>query len=162
MQLTSGLAQWKNAALTAFATTLCYWITLALHFPTGYWAAITCVVVMQSEVGATLIASRDRLIGTAVGALISWGALVVWHENLLMFGLATLVTVGICNSFNLQSAGRLAGVTVAIVMLIPRPGSAWQAASTRFLEVSLGVVVALVVTAIFSPKAMLMGFKVSR
>jgi uncharacterized membrane protein YccC len=155
MEIKWGAAEWKNALLTAVATCVCYWITLALGLKTGYWAAITCIVVCQSEVGATLVASRDRLIGTAIGALTGWGAVLVWHGHVAMFGLAVGVTIALCNILDLKTAGRLAGVTVAIVVLVQREGPAWQIAASRFLEVSLGVVVALVMTVIFYPRNVL-------
>ena len=152
MKLNLARADWKNALLTALATCASYWLARTVGLKTGYWAAITSIVVCQSEVGATLKASRDRLIGTAIGAVLGWGAVLVWHEHLAIFGLAICATIAICNLLDLKTAGRLAGVTVAIVMLIQREGPAWVAAGSRFIEVSLGVVVALAMTAIFYPK----------
>jgi uncharacterized membrane protein YccC len=147
----------KGALLTAVATCVSYWIALALGLKTGYWAAITCIVVTQSEVGATLVASRDRLISTAIGALAGWGAVLIWHEDLAVFGLAVGLTILVCNALNLKSAGRLAGVTVTIVVLLHQAGPAWQTAASRFLEVSLGVIVALVTSVLFYPRAVLRG-----
>jgi uncharacterized membrane protein YccC len=147
----------KGALLTAVATCVSYWIALALGLKTGYWAAITCIVVTQSEVGATLVASRDRLIGTAIGALAGWGAVLIWHEHLPVFGLAVGITILVCNALNLKSAGRLAGVTVTIVVLLHQAGPAWQTAASRFMEVSLGVIVALVTSVLFYPRAVLRG-----
>lgn len=153
MEISWGKADWKNALLTALGTTLCYWLTLALGLKTGYWAAITCIVVAQSEAGATLLASRDRLIGTAIGAVIGWGTVLIWHDHVVVYGMAVFLTIAICNMFDLRAAGRLAGVAVAIVMLVHRDGPAWQAAGGRFLEVAIGVVVALALTMAFYPRA---------
>lgn len=147
----------KGALLTAVATCVSYWIALALGLKTGYWAAITCIVVTQSEVGATLVASRDRLIGTAIGALVGWGAVLIWHGHLVVFGLAVGFTILTCNALNLKSAGRLAGVTVAIVVPLHQAGPAWQTAASRFMEVSLGVIVALLTSVLFYPRAVLRG-----
>lgn len=88
MQLSWSNLDWKSAALSALATCVSYWLALRLGLKTGYWAAITCVMVTQSEVGATLVASRDRLIGTAIWALAGWGRVLIWHEHLWMFGVA--------------------------------------------------------------------------
>ena len=147
----------KGALLTAVATCVSYWIAVALGLQSGYWAAITSIVVTQSEVGATIVASRDRLIGTAIGALVGWGAVLIWHGHLVVFGLAVGFTILACNSLNLKSAGRLAGVTVAIVVLSHQAGPAWQTAASRFMEVSLGVIVALLTNILFYPRAVLRG-----
>jgi len=61
-----------------------------LHLKEVYWGAISTVVVMQSEVGPTGTASRDRFVGTLVGALMGWLASLVWHGSVLVFGLAVL------------------------------------------------------------------------
>lgn len=151
MHIKWGSAEWKNAAITALASCICYWITLALGLNAGYWAAITSIVVMQSQVAATLLASRDRLIGTAIGALIGWAAELFWHDHLVLYGLAICAAIAICNVLDLQSAGRLAGVSVTIVVLIHGSEPAWQTALNRFIQVSLGILVALAMTAIFYP-----------
>jgi uncharacterized membrane protein YccC len=67
------------------------------------------------------------------------------------FGAAATVTVWICASLGLRDTYRLAGVTVAIVMLISRAGSPWAVALHRFLEVALGVFVALLITLLMWP-----------
>jgi uncharacterized membrane protein YccC len=44
---------------------------------------------------------------------------------------------------------RYASVTLTIIVLIPRTGAPWSIAAHRFIEVSIGIVVALVVVAIW-------------
>lgn len=46
----------------------------------------------------------------------------------------------------LKNAGRMAGVAATIIMLIPSQLPHWQVAVSRFLEVSVGVLVALAVS----------------
>jgi len=128
---------------TALAAALAYWITGMLHLPSGYWAAISAIVVMQSEVGATVLASRDRLAGTAMGAVVGLLTSLVWHHSLLVFALGVLVVMMLCTALRYKNAGRLGGVTVAIIVLIPYPGPLWQIALQRFLEVSFGIVISL-------------------
>jgi uncharacterized membrane protein YgaE (UPF0421/DUF939 family) len=130
---------------TALAAMLAYWITDLFHLPGGYWAAISAIVVMQSEVGATVMASRDRLAGTAMGAVVGLLTSLVWHHSILVFGLAVLVVIMLCTALNFKNAGRLGGVTVAIIVLIPYPGPLWHIALQRFLEVSFGIVISLFV-----------------
>ncbi len=120
-----------------------------LKLPQAYWAAISAFVVMGADVGATFKASWTRLIGTAIGAVA--GALFVqlWGSHLWAFGLAATVTALLCTLLNLEQSYRLACVTVAIVMLIHSAGlSPWRLALWRFLEVAVGIVVALVIAAL--------------
>ncbi|MGA7381184.1 MAG: FUSC family protein [Terriglobales bacterium] len=114
----------------------------------GLLAAISAFVVMGSDVGATVVASRDRLIGTAIGAALGAAFVALWGAHLVWFGMAVAVTVLVCESLGLGQSYRLACVTVAIVMLINTAGSPWKSATYRFLEVALGIVVALVISAL--------------
>ena len=135
---------------TALAAALAYWIAGMLHLPGAYWGAISAIVVMQSEVGATVLASRDRLAGTAMGAIVGLLTSLVWRHSLLVFALAVLVVMMLCTELDYKNAGRLGGVTVAIIVLIPYPGPPWQIALQRFLEVSLGIVVSLLVAVVWN------------
>ena len=130
---------------TALAAGVAYWITQVFQMPGGYWAAIGAIVVMQSEVGATVAASRDRFAGTAMGGIIGWLTALIWHHHIVLFALAVLAVMVLCSAFHFKNAGRLGGVTVAIIILIPHTGPVWHVALERFLEVSLGIIVSLAI-----------------
>src|ERR1700761_2115321 len=104
------------ALKTATAAGISYWIALLAGLADGYWSAISAIIVLQSNVGSTVTASRDRLIGTAIGAVIGWLA-SPWGRHPLTFALAILLVFLTCGSFGLKNSSRLAGVTVTIVML---------------------------------------------
>ncbi len=130
---------------TAIAAGLAYWFASLFHLPGAYWAAISSIIVMQSEVGATVIASHDRFIGTALGAVVGWLTATIWHGNIVVFALAVLLVMVLCTMLRYKNSGRLGGVTVAIVVLAPNHGAIWHFALQRFLEVSLGIAVSLAV-----------------
>jgi len=46
---------------------------------------------------------------------------------------------------------------LAIIVLIPRAATPWMAASNRFMEVSLGILVALAVVALWQEQQRLFG-----
>ena len=133
----------QQGVRTAVAAALAYWLTGLLHLPDGYWAAISAIVVMQSEVGATMTASRDRLAGTAMGAVVGWATSLIWHHSILAFAVSVLIVMVLCSALHYKNAGRLGGVTVAIIVLIPHSGPIWHLSLERFLEVSFGIVLSL-------------------
>jgi uncharacterized membrane protein YccC len=95
-------------------------------------------------------ASRDRILGTLIGALLGFsfslfGALP-WN-----YILAVLTAVILCGLLGLRSSSRLAGVTITIVMLVQNTGPRWGLALDRVGEVVLGIVVALAVTTLVLP-----------
>jgi hypothetical protein len=59
---------------------------------------------MQSEVGATVGASRDRLIGTAIGAAAEALFGMLGSNGLLWFGLASTLTILICHLLGLEQS----------------------------------------------------------
>ena len=139
-----------DAAKTALAAALCWWLALRFGLHDGYWGAISAIIVMQSNMGATVTASRDRLLGTLIGALLGFsfslfGALP-WN-----YIFAVLAAVIVCGLLGLRSSARLAGVTITIIMLVQKAGSRWDLALDRVSEVVLGIVVALAVTTLVLP-----------
>lgn len=72
-----------------------------------------------------------------------------FRSNLAMFGLGAFVLGLVCAILRLGTAYRFAGVTLAITMLIVRDMPAWVVAEHRFVEVSVGIAVRLVVTAVW-------------
>ena len=70
--------------------------------------------------------------------------------NLLAFAAAVFVLGLLCARFRMErTAYRYAGVTLAIIVLIPRSHAAWIVALHRFFEVSVGILVALAVVAVW-------------
>jgi uncharacterized membrane protein YccC len=131
---------------TGVVAAFCYWLTRKFGLREGYWAAISAIVVMQSELGATVDASRDRLIGTAIGGVLGWACASLWNGNVLIYAAGIFLSMFVCWALNLGTAGRLTGVTVSIITLVAHTTSTSVMAMHRFFEVSLGIVAALAFT----------------
>jgi len=135
---------------TAIAATMSFAVARLFGLPEAYWAAIATLVVMQSTLDATVLISVERIAATALGALA--GALVAnyFTGNLLVFGITVFVLGLLCAAFRMEkSAYRYASITLAIVVLVPRLNAAWIVALHRFFEVSVGIVVALALAAVW-------------
>jgi uncharacterized membrane protein YccC len=144
-----------HAAKTTLAAALCWWLALRLGLHDGYWASISAIIVLQSNVGATVTASRDRLLGTLIGAALGF-AFSLFGPLLLSYVLAMLVAIILCGLLGLRNSSRLAGVTISIVMLVHHGGPHLPLAASRVGEVALGIVTALAVgTLVFPDRARL-------
>jgi len=148
---TDARAQLKFAAKTGLAAILAYYLAHFIRLPESYWAAITAIIVMYSDVSRTVSASGQRLVGTAIGVCIGGLFAALFGENLWAFGVAVMITVLVCGLLGFADAARLAGVAVAIVMLTSHPGHPWIAPLHRFLEVAFGIVIAVLVSALLWP-----------
>ena len=139
-----------HALRTAVAATLSVIIARLVQMPEAYWAAIATLVVMQSTLGATLTLSIERIVATAVGASVGAIEAQFFGTNLVPFPFAILLLGLLSFAFRLEkTAYRYASVTLAIIVLIPRAVPAWNTALHRFLEVSVGIIVALGVVALW-------------
>ena len=152
----SGLAGiWRSgwvahAARTAIAAGASLASARLLRLPEAYWAPITTMVVMQSTLGAAWDVSKKRFLGTALGAAVG-GLLATYVAPRLVTFTVTIFALGlVCALLRLDhSAYRFAGITLAIVMLVVRTAPPWVIAAHRFAEVSLGIAVALLLTALW-------------
>ena len=136
-----------RTAVAAAASVLVAWL---FGLPETYWAAITTLVITQSSLGAALTVSWQRFAGTALGAAV--GAIVASHfgPHVLVFATSVFILGLLCRVAHAdRSAYRFGGITLAIVLLVPRTGPAWQIALHRFAEVSIGIGVALILAVVW-------------
>jgi uncharacterized membrane protein YccC len=139
-----------HAVRTAVAATASVIIARLVQMPEAYWAAIATLVVMQSTLGATLTLSLERIVATAVGASIGALEANFFGANLVAFALAINLIGLLSIAFRLQkTAYHYASITLTIIVLIPRSGASWTIALHRFIEVSVGIIVALAVVALW-------------
>ena len=145
-----GWALVVHSARTAVAAVVSMLVARLFRLPEAYWAPITTLVITQSSLGAALAVSWQRFIGTALGAVIGAVVASYFGPRVLVFG-ACVFILGLLRAVTCsdRSAYRFGGVTLAIVLLIPRAGPAWRIAFHRFAEVSVGIGVALILTVLW-------------
>lgn len=121
-----------------------------MQLPEAHWACLSTVLVMQSDHGATATESRNRLIGTAVGALLGLVAVILADRLGSYSWLLYTVTIWLCmlltGLLDLHGSGRFAGVAATVVMLIPSALPHTIVALRRFSEVAFGILVAYLVS----------------
>ncbi len=139
-----------QAAKTALAATLCWWLARRFGLHDGYWGSISAIIVLQSNFGSTIRASRDRLLGTLIGAIFGFASTLIGALPWNYFG-AVVAAIVVCGLLGFRSSSRLAGVTITIVMLVKAEGSHWAIALDRVGQVFLGIVVALAVSTFVFP-----------
>ena len=119
-----------------------------LRMPEYSWAPISTIVIVQSTIPPRTL-GWQRFVGTALGAVIGAALATFFTPSAVVYGLAILASGVLAWLLRVWGAFRFAAITLSIVMLIPRTRAPWIAGWHRFLEVSLGIAVALAVTAIW-------------
>ena len=139
-----------HSARTAVAAVASLLVARLFGLPEAYWAPITTLVITQSSLGGALKVSWERLVGTALGTTV--GAIVASYfgPNALVFGAAVFL-LGLLSAVvrSDRSAYRFSGITLAIVLLIPRTAPPSEIALHRFAEVFIGIGVALILTVVW-------------
>ncbi len=122
--------------------------------PQPQWAAISAMVVTQSSLGAALTISGQRFAGTVMGA--GAGALLATFvgSGVVVFAAGILGLGALCAALGMDRAAyRFAGITLAIVLPVAHAEPAWEIAAHRFLEVSLGILAGLAMSALWPERS---------
>jgi uncharacterized membrane protein YccC len=139
---------------TTLAAMLSLIVARLLRLPEPYWAPITAIVVMHSSLGSALKVSGERLAGTAMGA--AAGAVIsrYFGVSVVTFAAAVFLLGLLSGVLRVdRSAYRFAGITVTVVMLIPRATPPWIIALNRFIETSLGILIGLLAAAVWPERS---------
>jgi uncharacterized membrane protein YccC len=148
MELRLGLRV-SIAAVLSFA--LSHWLNL----PLSLWTVLTTVILTQMNVGRSLKATIDYMVGTLGGAAYSGAiAVLVPHDNEL--ALLMVLAIGISPLAILAAIDprfSAAPFTAVLVLLAPTIAhvSPLQSAEYRVIEVALGAVTGLAVSLIVLP-----------
>ena len=139
-----------NSARTAAAAVVSLIVARLFRLPEAYWAPITTVVIVQSSVDAALKVSCERFMGTVLGAAVGAIAASFFGPNMLVFATGVFILGLLSAAANSnRNAFRFAGVTLAVVQLVPRVGPPWRIALHRFAEVCIGLLVALLLSVVW-------------
>lgn len=130
----------------ALGASVAFAIGHALHTEQAFWAAISALAVTQPHYLDSRGAGRDRCIGTALGGIAGFVGLWLGQSaDLLTFAIVLAAVTVACWAANAGPAARIAGITTAIVLLVPAEGPRWEIPLYRLGEVVLGTICALVV-----------------
>lgn len=137
-----------DSVRTAIAAVAAMLLARLLKMPEYYWAPISTIVIVQSTIPPRAL-GWQRFVGTALGAVL--GALIAtfFRPNAWVYAVGMVVCGLLAWRLRVGGAYRFAAITLSIILLIPRDRAPWIAGWHRFLEVSLGIAVALVVTTIW-------------
>jgi uncharacterized membrane protein YgaE (UPF0421/DUF939 family) len=139
-----------DSARTAVATLISLLLARVLKFPEYYWAPISTIIIMQSSI-QPFQGAWQRFVGTALGAALGAAIATYVGRTAVIYAIGIFVCGILAAASRSWNAYRVAAITFSIVVLISR-GTAWMFAWHRFLEVSLGIAVALIALLISQPK----------
>jgi uncharacterized membrane protein YccC len=139
-----------HPARMSIAAALALLAAQALGLPEVYWAPIAALIVLQSDSSAMLATSWLLLLGTGLG--VCAGALFSTYigPSVIVFALGVLGMGLLSATLRLdRRANHFAVVALVIVLLGGPADQAWHRAFHRAAEFSVGIVVALLLGALW-------------
>jgi uncharacterized membrane protein YccC len=118
----------------------------------GLWSAISAIVVTQATSKEALSSASLRILGSAIGAATSAVYLTLLPFHPAGMAVAIFATVLLCAAVKVPSHGRLAAITVIVVMVtssLDPKLSPWLNALLRFAESCIGTGVAVLAVLIW-------------
>jgi len=133
---------------TAVAAVVSLLLAHSLKMSEFYWAPISTIVILLSTINPLTLAWQ-RFAGTAVGAFLGAVIATYFHSNWLVYGVGIFLCGILSSILRLGAAYRFAAIAFSIVLLITHDRPPWVVATHRFIEVSLGIAVALLVSVVW-------------
>ena len=136
-------AQLAVRASLAAGTTVS--IAHALALPNPVFALTAAVIVVDLDPASTRALAWKRFAGTFVGALLGALGAIALPSGPVAIIVAVLATMLLCHVLKLDGSARISGYLAAVIVM--QYGDApWRYAADRFLETTLGIVIALLVS----------------
>jgi uncharacterized membrane protein YgaE (UPF0421/DUF939 family) len=137
-----------DSARTTVAAVAAMLLARIFKMPEYYWAPISAIVIMQSTIPPHLL-GWQRFVGTALGAVLGAVMATFFQPTAVVYAIGIVGCGLLAWLLRVGGAYRFAAITLSIILLIPRARAPWITGWHRFLEVSLGIAVALVVTTVW-------------
>jgi uncharacterized membrane protein YccC len=141
---------------TAFACLIGFGITRLFYFQIHQWLIITIIIVMcaQLSVGSMIQKSYMRFLGTLIGSMIAAFTIFFFPNNETAYAAAVTLSVMFFSYIATgekfyAEAGTLGAATVVIILIGMNP--TLKMAGERFLEISLGILIAALVSQFILP-----------
>lgn len=140
-------AGWHQAIRMTLAALAAQFGTALVGLHHGYWAVITCLIIVQGSLGATIALGIMRLAGTAAGGALGIfgvllqqlpGHLPEWVVLLIVIAPAAVLAAS-------RPVLRFAPFTAALILLLAGSGD-FSFAVDRIAEIALGCVIGVLVS----------------
>jgi uncharacterized membrane protein YgaE (UPF0421/DUF939 family) len=124
-----------------------------LHFPEYelYWTIISILLVISPEEKDAKKLTYDRFKANLIGSSVGLICYLFPVSEMLMMLLGIMIAIAICHFFKLMTVARTAIVALIIVVIHEQETMTYWAAVERFLSVTGGCFIGLLVTMGSSP-----------
>ena len=142
----------RHALRLTIAIVFGYLLGYLLDIQNTYWILLTIIVIMRPSYGLTKERSKDRIIGTLIGAVIAV-AIVLVTQNIAVYAVLAFVSLILAFSLlqqNYKSAAALITISIIFVYSFMNP-NAFEVIQYRVIDTFIGAIIAVVANYIILP-----------
>lgn len=153
---------YKTALKIGVTATLSFYAGQALSLMSGrpdllnnLWCVLTAIVVIKPNLGSTNEAAFYRFLGILIGSILGGIFAFYFGGSPIALGVGVFLTCIACLLLNIQDSIKIASLSVAIVMTLHNiypEHNPWVFSFFRFLDSSMGIIVAMFVSYFLFPK----------
>lgn len=142
----------RHSVRLTIALLSAYLLGYFLEIQNTYWILLTVIVIMRPSYGLTKERSKDRILGTLIGASIAV-AIVLVTQNVYVYGVLAYTSLIFAFSLiqqNYKSAAALVTISIIFVYSLINP-NAFEVIQYRVLDTIIGAVIAVVANYLILP-----------
>jgi uncharacterized membrane protein YccC len=141
----------RHAIKLGLAAGLAMAVVKLLGLPSGFWAALSALAVLQTQLGASLVNARNYLLASAVGVIFGAATLSVFGANVLIAAAGITLLALVCMRLRLPPPAVTTAGGVIPVLVLSVSESPWRYGVYRLIDVVVGVSTAMLVSALVWP-----------
>lgn len=149
--LTLDSAMFRHALRMAVSTTAALLVMHALEVEHGYWATLTCLVILQPHGAATWAKAVQRVLGTMLGALVAVAVASMVHGHQAVIAFVFVFIVAGMALLPLNYGAFSVFLTPAFVLLAELHQSAANLPWMRVVNTLIGATIALLGSRLLLP-----------
>lgn len=142
----------RHSLRLAIAIVFAYLLGFILDIQNTYWILLTIIVIMRPSYGLTKERSKDRIIGTLIGAAVAVGIVLITQNAVIYAALAivSLILAFALIQQNYKSAAALITISIIFVYSFINP-DAFEVIQYRVIDTIIGSTIAVVANYLLLP-----------
>jgi uncharacterized membrane protein YccC len=135
----------RHSLRLTIAIVSAYLIGFLFEIQNTYWILLTIIVIMRPSYGLTKERSKNRLIGTLIGAAVAFGIVLI-TQNVVVYSVLAFVSLILAFSLiqqNYKSAAALITISIIFLYSLMNPNT-FEVIQYRIIDTFIGAAIAVV------------------
>lgn len=135
----------RHSLRLTIAIVFAYLIGFLFEIQNTYWILLTVIVIMRPSYGLTKERSKNRLIGTLIGAVVAFGIVLI-TQNVVVYSVLAFASLILAFSLiqqNYKSAAALITISIIFLYSLMNPNT-FEVIQYRIIDTFIGAAIAVV------------------